>query len=163
LNGKNYCLVFVLNLLKVFQLCRHGGVESNRKASDLKTKKSSNFDLVSTSSFEVIHGAVEPEDLGQVEEPLGGQDGLQGGEEGAPPGQNEHLLVGPDCQYGLVGDEVRVEDRDDTGLNSREHAGVDVVGADASRVDVAGVPPVGHLDPDGNKILLMRLVQREIT
>ncbi len=106
---------------------------------------------MSISSFEVIHGAVEPEDLGEVEEPLGGQDGLQGGEEGAPPGQDEHLLVGPDGQDGLVGDEVRIEDRDDPGLNSGEHAGVDVVGADAGRVDVAGVAPVGHLNPDGDE------------
>ena len=87
-----------------------------------------------------------------MEEPLGGQDGLQGGEEGTPPGQDEHLLVGPDGQDGLVGDKVRIEDRDDPGLNSREHAGVDVVGADAGRFDVPGVAPVGHLHPDGDEI-----------
>ena len=83
-----------------------------------------------------IHGTVESKDRGEVHEALGGEDGLEGDEEGAPPGQDQDLLVSPDGCHGLFGDEFWFQDWDDLGLDSGEHAGVDVVGADDGRLNI---------------------------
>ena len=100
-----------------------------------------------SSSFELVHGAVEAEHGAEVEEAPGGQDGLQGDEEGGPPGQDQDLLVQPDGLDRLLSHEFRVEDGQDPGLDPGEHSGVDVVGADHGRVDVLGVASDRELDP----------------
>ena len=104
-------------------------------------------------TLKLIHGAIESKDRGEVHEALWGEDGLEGDEEGAPPGQDQDLLVGPDGCHRLFGDEFWFQDWDDLGLDSWEHAGVDVVGADHGRLDITWVSTNVQLNP-GNKIIL---------
>ena len=91
------------------------------------------------SPLKLIHGAVKSKNRGEVHEAFGREDGLEGDEEGTPPRQDQDLFVGSDTSHGLLGDELWFQDWDDLGLDSGEHAGVDVVGADDGGLDVTRV------------------------
>jgi hypothetical protein len=111
-------------------------------------------------ALELVHGAVEAKDRRQVHETLGGQNGFEGDEESTPPRQQQDLLVGSDSQNSLIGNIFWLQNWDDFGLDTREHAGIDVVRADSCCLDVFGVSSDIHFNPDVKKIDLVNAITK---